>query len=102
MNNNKHNNNYNNKHNNNNNNNNVVLQVTLFDCNNRYKPISTLIEVEDLDYFAKNSKEVKTRAIQRICNQRGLSGKELVKLGYTIIKVRNYSLFKEIQKGRKG
>ena len=97
------NNNNNNKHNNRYNNNtindSVVLQVTLFDTNNKHKPISTLIQVESLEFFNNNSKEVKTKAIQNICNKRLLSGKELVKLGYTRIKVRNYSLLQRIKRG---
>lgn len=100
--NNKHNNNNNNnKHNNNSNNDSVVLQVTLFDTNNKHKPISTLIQVESLEFFNNNSKEVKTKAIQNICNKRLLSGKELVKLGYTRIKIRNYSLLQRIKNGEK-
>ena len=82
-------------------NNNIIIQVTLFDVNGKYKPISTLIEVENIDYYKEHSKEVKTKAIQKICNQRLLSGKELVKLGYTKIKVRNYTLWKQIQEGKK-
>ena len=80
---------------------NIIIQVTLFDVNGKYKPISTLIEVENIDYYKEHSKEVKTKAIQKICNQRLLSGKELVKLGYTKIKVRNYTLWKQIQEGKK-
>lgn len=82
-------------------NNNIIIQVTLFDMNGKYKPISTLIEVESVEYYKEHSKECKQKAIQKICNQRYLSGKELVKLGYTKIKVRNYTLWKQIQEGRK-
>ncbi len=80
---------------------NIIIQVTLFDVTGKYKPISTLIEVESIDYYKEHSKEVKQKAIQKICNQRYLSGKELVKLGYTKIKVRNYTLWKQIQEGKK-
>lgn len=80
---------------------NIIIQVTLFDVTGKYKPISTLIEVESIDYYKEHSKEIKQKAIQKICNQRLLSGKELVKLGYTKIKVRNYTLWKQIQEGKK-
>ena len=80
---------------------NIIIQITLFDATGKYKPISTLIEVESIDYYKEHSKEVKQKAIQKICNQRLLSGKELVKLGYTKIKVRNYTLWKQIQEGKK-
>lgn len=82
---------------NNNNNNNIIIQVTLFDVNGKYKPISTLIEVESIEEYRKNSSEYKRKAIQKICNKKYLTGKELIKLGYTQIKVRNYTLWKEIE-----
>lgn len=71
----------------------VTLQFTLFDINGRYKPISTLVKVESIKWFKEHQEEVKTKAIQQICNQRRLSGKELAKLGYTRLKVRNYTLY---------
>ena len=71
----------------------VTLQFTLFDINGRYKPISTLVKVESIKWFKEHQEEIKTKAIQQICNQRRLSGKELAKLGYTKLKVRNYTLY---------
>lgn len=71
----------------------VTLQFTLFDINGKYKPISTLVKVESIKWFKEHQEEVKTKAIQQICNQRRLSGKELAKLGYTRLKVRNYTLY---------
>lgn len=86
---------------NNNNNNTITLQVTLFDKNKRYKPISTLIQVPSIEEYKRDSTKYKVQALQKICNQRYLSGKELQELGYTIIKVRNYTLWKEIQEEKK-
>jgi len=74
----------------------VTLQITLFDKENKYKPISTLIEVESIEEYKKNPLKYKIEAIQKICNKRYLTGKELQNLGYTIIKVRNYTLYKEL------
>lgn len=71
----------------------VTLQFTLFDINGKYKSISTLVKVESIKWFKEHQEEVKTKAIQQICNQRRLSGKELAKLGYTRLKVRNYTLY---------
>lgn len=71
----------------------VTLQFTLFDINGRYKPISTLVKVESIKWFKEHQEEVKIKAIQQICNQRRLTGKELAKLGYTRLKVRNYTLY---------
>ena len=79
----------------------VTLQFTLFDINGRYKPISTLVKVESIKWFREHEQEVKIKAIQQICNQRRLSGKELTKLGYTRLKVRNYDLFLKSKNRRK-
>lgn len=71
----------------------ITLQVTLFDITGRYKPISTLVKVESLKWFKEHQEEIKTKAIQQICNQKRLSGKELARLGYTKLKIRNYDLY---------
>ena len=71
----------------------ITLQFTLFDINGKYKPISTLVKVENIKWFKEHQEEIKTKAIQQICNQKRLTGKELAKLGYTRLKVRNYTLY---------
>ena len=81
-------------------NNNIIIQVTLFDKQNRHKPVSTLVEVESIKYFNEHSQEVKTKAIQKICNKRYWTGQDLKKYGYTSVKVRNYTLYQEIIKGQ--
>lgn len=78
--------------------NNIIIQITLFDVNGKYKPVSTLIEVESVAWYKEHEKECRQKAIQKICLQRNWTGKELLKLGYKKIKVRNYTLWKEIQK----
>lgn len=88
-------------HNNNKDNNFVTLQFTLFDVNGKYKPISTLVKVESVKWFREHEQEIKIKAIQQICNQRRLSGKELAKLGYTKLKVRNYDLFLRSRNSRR-
>lgn len=82
-------------------NNNIIIQITLFDVNNKYKPISTLIEVESIEWFREHEKECRLKAIKKICLKRGWTGKELLNYGYKKIKARNYTLWKEIQEGRK-
>lgn len=71
----------------------IILQFTLFDVTGKYKPISTLVKVESIKYFKEHKQELKIKAIQQICNQRRLTGKELARLGYTKLKVRNYTLY---------
>lgn len=78
--------------------NSTLIQITLFDVNGKYKPVSTLIEVESVAWYKEHEKECRQKAIQKICLQRNWTGKELLKLGYKRIKVRNYTLWKEIQK----
>lgn len=79
----------------------ITLQVTLFDVKGEYKPISTLIDVESLEEYKSNPTFYKIKAIQKICNKRYITGKELQKLGYTKIKVRNYTLYKKMLDKRK-
>ena len=79
----------------------ITIQFTLFDVNGKYKPISTLLEVESIEWYKEHEKECKLKAIEKICLKRNLTGKELLKLGYKRIKVRNYTLWKQIQEGRK-
>ena len=84
--------------NNNNNNNNIVIQITLFSTTGKYKPVSTLLEVESVAWYKEHARECKERAIRKICLQRNWTGKDLTNFGYTSLKVRNYTLWKEIQK----
>ena len=76
----------------------TLIQITLFDVNNKYKPVSTIIEVESVDWFREHVKECKLTAIKKICLQKGWTGKQLLELGYKKIKARNYTLWKELQK----
>ena len=76
----------------------TILQVTLFDVTERHKPISTLIHVPSVREYKENSEEYKRQAVQKICNQRFVSGKELIAQGYKVIKVRNYSLLMKAKK----
>lgn len=79
----------------------ITLQFTLFDVSGRYKPISTLVKVQSLKWFKEHEDQIKTQAIQQICNQRRLTGKELAKLGYTKLKIRNYTLYLKSKERRK-
>lgn len=66
------------------------LQVTLFATNGKYRPISTLINVENMEDYNKNKKKYQEKAILNICHSRRTTWKELVKNSYTGIKVREY------------
>ena len=40
----------------------MKLQVTLFDKNKKYKPMSTIVEIESMEYYEQNKGEVQKRA----------------------------------------
>lgn len=71
-------------------------QVTLF-CNTKaYKPVSCIIKNEQkddtnllIDDVVKKS--IINRGIQKICNQRYWSKKDLQKYGFTRVKAREYT-----------
>ena len=68
----------------------IKLQVTLFDTNNKYKPISTTVNVESVEYYKQHTKETRQKAIEKICSKRYTTPKQLAKDGYNQIKVRVY------------
>lgn len=68
----------------------IKMQITLFDKNGHYKPISTIVEVTDIDEYKRNKKKVHSTAIQNICHNRNISYQELSSQGYTTLKAREY------------
>lgn len=69
----------------------IKMQVTLFDKENKYRPISTLIEVESVDEYNNNKQEYLHKAIGKIAAKRYLSIAELKKQGFTQVKAREYT-----------
>ena len=72
----------------------MKLQVTLFATNGKYRPISTIIQVESLQEYAKNKAKYQTKAIENICHYRKTDWKTLKEQTYTQVKVREYNLEK--------
>lgn len=68
----------------------ITLQVTLFDTNNKYRPISTTVKVESLTYYKEHTQQTRQKAIEKICAKRYTTPKQLAKDGYNQIKVRVY------------
>ena len=68
----------------------MKLQVTLFATNGKYKPISTLINVESMEDYEQNKRKYQEKAILNICHNRRTTWKELQDDSYTKIKVREY------------
>ena len=68
----------------------ITLQITLFDKGGHYKPVSTLINVESIEYFKSHKEEVKIAGVVKICQKRGWTQRELEKYGYKTCKIRVY------------
>lgn len=68
----------------------MQIQVTLSTENGKYKPITTLINVDSVKDFNTNQKEYIRKAKIRMCVQRYWDGKDLQKYGYTKLSVRVY------------
>ena len=69
----------------------IKLQVTLFDKNKKYRPISTLVNVESVEYYEQHKAEVQTKAILNICHNRKTTWDTLKRQGYTQVKTREYN-----------
>lgn len=68
-----------------------LIQITLYDKQGRYKPVSTLYKVVSVEWFKEHREEVKVAGIIKICQQRGWTQRELAKYGYTTCKMRMYN-----------
>jgi hypothetical protein len=66
------------------------LQVTLFDINEKLKPIACVLEVESLEYAKQNLGEIKKRAYNKIASKRYLTATDLFARGYQKMKMREY------------
>ncbi len=69
----------------------ITLQYTLFDVTGKYKPVSTLVNVESVKYYKEHKREVKRKAIEKICIKRYWTKEDLVRYGYTTSKIRVYT-----------
>ncbi len=75
----------------------IKLQVTFFQKENKYKPISTIVEIDSLEYYENNKAEVQKRALLNIAHNRRTTPNNLIQQGYTKIKTREYNI-EEIKK----
>ena len=69
----------------------MKLQVTLFDKNKVYKPLSTVLEVPNMDYVTDNKKALINKAYQQIASRKYMLSTQLYNDGYTIVKMREYN-----------
>ena len=66
------------------------MQITIFDKNGIYKPLSTLIEVESAETATANQKELINKAYQKIASKKYMTSTELFEQGYQKVKMREY------------
>lgn len=66
----------------------MMIQFTLFSEGNKYKPMSTVLEVASVEEYKARPQEYKNKAISKICVQRKTEPFYLKKYGYTRMKVR--------------
>lgn len=72
----------------------MKLQMTLFATNKKYRPISTIIEIENMEEYKQNKAKYQKKAIENICHNRKTTWKDLKEQSYTTVKVREYNLEK--------
>lgn len=68
----------------------IKLQLTLFSTTGKYRPISTILEVESMAYYHAHAHEVQIHAIKNMCAKRYVDWAWMKENGYTRMKVREY------------
>ena len=72
----------------------MKLQVTFFHNEGKYKPVSTVIEVESIEQYEQHKAQEQKRALINIAHYRYTTPQDLIKQGYTKVKVREYDINK--------
>ena len=72
----------------------MKIQVTFFHNEGKYKPVSTIIEVESMEQYEQHKAEQQKRALLNIAHYRYTTPNDLIKEGYTKVKVREYDIDK--------
>ena len=68
----------------------MKIQITLFDKNQKYKPIACLLEAESLEQAKANLPQIKKDAYNKIASRKYMTATELFNEGYQIMKMREY------------
>lgn len=68
----------------------ITLQYTLFCTTGKYKPVSCLIEIQNVKDFNLHPEVYKRKAIEKMCLKRYWTAADLKRYGYTQIKCRRY------------
>ena len=76
----------------------MKIQYTLFCKSGKYKPMSTVIEVESMANYEENKNKYNKQAILKILHQRKMSYYNLKQYEYTQYKIREYKTKEETEK----
>jgi hypothetical protein len=68
----------------------IQIQITIL-SDKGYRPLSTLIEVDNVQEYINNKVKYQQDAILKICANRHMTIRDLRKYGYTQIKAREYN-----------
>lgn len=68
----------------------IPIQYTLFCTTGKYKPVSCIVEIENVKHFNEDPDFYKRKAIEKICLKRYWKTADLTRYGYTKIKCRIY------------
>ncbi len=66
------------------------IQFTLYSTTGKYKPMSTVLQVESIAWANTHKEELKVRGVTKICAERKTDIWALQRNGYTKIKMRVY------------
>jgi hypothetical protein len=69
----------------------MQVQITLFDKNQVYKPLSTLLEAPSFEYAQQHRSEYINKAYQKIASKKYMTSSELYDQGYSQAKMREYN-----------
>lgn len=72
----------------------MKLQVTFFHNEGKYKPMSTILEIENMQEYNNNKAEIQKKALLTIGHYRHQTPQEIIKNGYTKVKIREYDIEK--------
>lgn len=68
----------------------MKIQVTLFDKNNKYRPVSALVPISSITEIKENKDDIKNRGIKAIMAKRNWTRRDLIKYNYLTCKMRIY------------
>lgn len=72
----------------------MKLQITFFHNEGKYKPVSTIIEVESIEQYEQHKAQEQRKALMNIAHYKHTTPQDLIRQGYTKVKTREYDVDK--------